>query len=124
MKPEINSRRLFGITRSKGKMYEFGLPESMHLDLPERTDPNQLILLTVGTLGDVAADVCEGALPATGLILALSTHVRQAAICWALSATAPCITPAQRHATVTDSASMSLKVWVGSCTESGPRTGG
>ncbi|WP_185641212.1 DEAD/DEAH box helicase [Burkholderia ubonensis] len=64
MKPEINSRRLFGITRSKGKMYEFGLPESMHLDLPERTDPNQLILLTVGTLGDVAADVCEGALPA------------------------------------------------------------
>ncbi|ODQ34243.1 DEAD/DEAH box helicase [Burkholderia ubonensis] len=64
MKPETNSRRLFGITRSKGKMYEFGLPESMHLALPERTDPNQLILLTVGTLGDVAADVCDGTLPA------------------------------------------------------------
>jgi POLQ-like helicase len=64
MKPEFNSRRLFGITRSKGKMYEFGLPESMHLALPENTDPNQLILLTVGTLGDVAADVCEGTLPA------------------------------------------------------------
>ncbi|MFM0142444.1 DEAD/DEAH box helicase [Paraburkholderia sp. RL18-085-BIA-A] len=63
MKPETNSRRLFGITRSKGKMYEFGLPESMHLALPERTDPNQLILLTVGTLGDVAAEVCESAAP-------------------------------------------------------------
>ena len=28
MKAGFNSKRLFGITRSKGKMYEFGLDES------------------------------------------------------------------------------------------------
>lgn len=67
MRPEANSRRLFGITRSKGKMYEFGLPESMHIALPENVDPNQLILLTVGTLGDVAADVCESAFFSMGV---------------------------------------------------------
>lgn len=31
MKAGFNSKRLFGITRSKGKMYEFGLDESQHL---------------------------------------------------------------------------------------------
>lgn len=59
MKPEAASRRLFGITRAKGKMYEFGLPEPQHIAVPPGTEPESLFLLTVGTLGDVAALVNE-----------------------------------------------------------------
>lgn len=59
MKPEAASRRLFGITRAKGKMYEFALPESQHLGIPAGTQPESLFLLTVGTLGDVAAIINE-----------------------------------------------------------------
>ncbi|WAW10369.1 DEAD/DEAH box helicase [Oxalobacter vibrioformis] len=57
MKRESNSHRLFGITRSKGKMYEFGLPEELHLSVPENTEPQELFLLTIGTLGDAAAAI-------------------------------------------------------------------
>jgi hypothetical protein len=55
MRPEFNSRRLFGITRSKGKMYELGLSEALHIAVPPKSEPQELFLLTVGTLGDVAA---------------------------------------------------------------------
>ena len=55
MRPEINSRRLFGIARSKGKMYELGVPEASHIAVPPNVEPQELFLLTVGTLGDVAA---------------------------------------------------------------------
>ncbi|MGX8883270.1 DEAD/DEAH box helicase [Methylovorus sp. SPW-M1] len=57
MRPDRNSRRLFGITRSKGKMYELGLPENFHIAIPPNTEPNELLSLTLGTLGDVAASV-------------------------------------------------------------------
>lgn len=59
MKPEFNSRRLFGITRSKGKMYELGLPEALHIDIPESSEPQELFILTVGILGDVAATLSD-----------------------------------------------------------------
>lgn len=59
MRPEFNSRRLFGITRSKGKMYELGLPEDLHIAVPEKSEPQELFVLTVGTLGDVAEIVSE-----------------------------------------------------------------
>jgi len=59
MKPEFNSRRLFGITRSKGKMYEFGLPKEKHIAIPDDSVPEQLLLLTVGTLGDAAAGISD-----------------------------------------------------------------
>lgn len=59
MRPEFNSRRLFGITRSKGKMYELGLPEDLHLAVPEKSEPQELFVLTVGTLGDVAATLSD-----------------------------------------------------------------
>jgi hypothetical protein len=59
MKPEFNSRRLFGITRSKGKMYELGLPEDLHIAVPANSEPQELFILTVGTLGDVAATLCD-----------------------------------------------------------------
>lgn len=57
MKPEFNSHRLFGITRSKGKMYELGLPESLHIEVPSDCKPDELFLLTIGTLGDAAASI-------------------------------------------------------------------
>ena len=59
MKPEFNSRRLFGITRSKGKMYELGLPEALHIAVPPNSDPQELFILTIGILGDVAAFLNE-----------------------------------------------------------------
>lgn len=61
MRHEFNSRRLFGITRSKGKMYELGLPESLHIAVPPKSEPQELFLLTVGTLGDVAAALSDSA---------------------------------------------------------------
>ena len=59
MRPEFNSRRLFGITRSKGKMYELGLPEALHIAVPANSEPQELFVLTVGTLGDVAATLSD-----------------------------------------------------------------
>lgn len=59
MKPEFNSRRLFGITRSKGKMYELGLPEASHIAVPSNSEPQELFILTIGTLGDIAANLNE-----------------------------------------------------------------
>lgn len=43
MKPEFNSRRLFGITRSKGKMYELNLAEELHIAVPENSEPRELL---------------------------------------------------------------------------------
>lgn len=59
MRPEFNSRRLFGITRSKGKMYELGLPERLHIAIPANSEPQELFILTVATLGDVAATLSD-----------------------------------------------------------------
>jgi hypothetical protein len=59
MRPEFNSRRLFGITRSKGKMYELGLSEGLHIAVPANSEPQELFVLTVGTLGDVAATLSD-----------------------------------------------------------------
>lgn len=59
MKHEFNSRRLFGITRSKGKMYELGLPLESHIAVPENSYPEELFVLTVSTLGDMAAKLCD-----------------------------------------------------------------
>jgi len=36
-------------------MYELGLPESLHIAVPAESEPQELFMLTVGTLGDVAA---------------------------------------------------------------------
>lgn len=55
MRPEFNSRRLYGITRSKGKMYELNLPEELHIAVPENSEPRELFLLAIATLGDAAA---------------------------------------------------------------------
>jgi POLQ-like helicase len=55
MKPEQSSNVLLAITRSKAKMFEYGLPESEHIHVPR--DPARLLRLAVGMLGDGAAAV-------------------------------------------------------------------
>src|SRR5450830_1442264 len=63
MKAGDNSQQLFGLTRAKGKMYEFGLHESQHQPIPQGADPLQLFLLTVGTLGDISSALAEDTNP-------------------------------------------------------------
>jgi len=53
MKPESRSQTLLSITRSKAKMYEYGVPEEDHITIP--IDPARLFTLTIGLLGDLAA---------------------------------------------------------------------
>ncbi|MBI0424822.1 DEAD/DEAH box helicase [Acinetobacter sp. ACIN00229] len=55
MKPEFNSTRLLGITRSKEKMYEFQIPAEYHINPYKDGDPEDLFYLTIGILGDSAA---------------------------------------------------------------------
>jgi POLQ-like helicase len=55
MRPEQSSRGLLAITRSKAKMFEYGLPESEHIKVSR--DPARLLRLAVGMLGDLAAAV-------------------------------------------------------------------
>ena len=40
-------------------MYELGLPENLHIAVPVNSEPQELFLLTVGTLGDVAATLSD-----------------------------------------------------------------
>ncbi len=61
MKPEYNSRRYFGITRSKGKMYELGLPEEAHIAVPEGVEPAALLPLSIGILVDLSAALNDAA---------------------------------------------------------------
>lgn len=61
MKPEAASRRYFGITRSKGKMYELGLPEASHIAVPEGVEPAALFPLSIGTLVDASAALNDAA---------------------------------------------------------------
>ncbi len=55
MRPEKSSRVLLAITRSKAKMFEYGIPESEHIMI--QRDPARLLRLAVGMLGDLAAEV-------------------------------------------------------------------
>lgn len=67
MKPEAASRRYFGITRSKGKMYELGLPEASHIAVPEGVEPAALFPLSIGTLVDASAALNDAADVVAGL---------------------------------------------------------
>jgi POLQ-like helicase len=53
MKPEKGSQTFLSITRSKAKMYEYDIPEEHHIKVD--IDPSKLFSLTIGTLGDLAA---------------------------------------------------------------------
>jgi POLQ-like helicase len=56
MKPEKQSHHLLRITRSKAKMYEYKIPLKDHINVA--IDPDQLIVSTIGMLGEIAARIC------------------------------------------------------------------
>lgn len=53
MRPSKNSELLLGATRSKAKMFEYGVLEEHHIELPK--DPARLFSLTIGLLGEYTA---------------------------------------------------------------------
>lgn len=54
MRFEYQSSKLLSITKSKAKMYEFGLDEEHHIHLAE--SPTKLLLMTIGILGDLCRE--------------------------------------------------------------------
>ncbi len=61
MKPERHSQHLLGVTRSKAKMYEFGVPVADHITIPK--DPARLFPLAIGMLGELAFETNQFELP-------------------------------------------------------------
>ncbi len=55
MRPEQRSQLLLGVTRSKAKMLEYGVPEEHHIKITQ--DPAKLFTLSIGLLGDLAAAI-------------------------------------------------------------------
>ena len=55
MRPEFNSTNLLSITRAKAKMFEYDVAPQFHIKIPR--DPSRLLILTVGLLGDLAAQI-------------------------------------------------------------------
>ncbi len=58
MRPESRSHRLLAVTRSKAKMFEYGVPDEYHIKIPQ--DPAKLLTLAIGLLGDLAARTNSG----------------------------------------------------------------
>ena len=58
MKPENKSYNLLNVTRAKAKMFEYHVPESDHIKIPE--DPAKLLTISIGLLGDFAAAINRG----------------------------------------------------------------
>lgn len=57
MRPESRARYLLSTTRAKAKMFEYRVPESEHLALPQ--PPQLLFSLAVGLLGNAAASIAS-----------------------------------------------------------------
>jgi superfamily II DNA/RNA helicase len=55
MRPEQKSQLLLGVTRSKAKMLEYGVPEEHHIKITQ--DPARLFTLSIGLLGDLASGI-------------------------------------------------------------------
>lgn len=55
MKPDQESLTRLAITSAKAKMFEFSVPDDIHIKVREPLD--ELLLLTVGQLGDLAAAI-------------------------------------------------------------------
>lgn len=58
MKPEKKSYYLLNVTRAKAKMFEYHVPKSDHIKIPE--DPTKLLTISIGLLGDFAAAINRG----------------------------------------------------------------
>jgi len=55
MRPEKRSQLLLGVTRSKAKMLEYGVPAEHHIKITQ--DPAKLFTISIGMLGDLAAEI-------------------------------------------------------------------
>jgi superfamily II DNA/RNA helicase len=55
MRPEQKSQLLLGVTRSRAKMLEYGVPEEHHIKIIQ--DPAKLFTISIGLLGDLAAAI-------------------------------------------------------------------
>lgn len=55
MRPEQKSQLLLGVTRSKAKMLEYGVPAEHHIKITQ--DPAKLFTISIGLLGDLAAAI-------------------------------------------------------------------
>lgn len=55
MRPEKKSQLLLGVTRSKAKMLEYGVPEEHHIKITQ--DPAKLFTISIGLIGDLAAAI-------------------------------------------------------------------
>lgn len=55
MRPEQKSQLLLGITRSKAKMLEYGVPEEHHIKIKQ--DPAKLFTISIALLGDLAVAI-------------------------------------------------------------------
>lgn len=53
MKLESKSNTLLAITKSKAKLYEFGVEEQYHIELP--ISPSNLLITTIGIIGELCA---------------------------------------------------------------------
>lgn len=62
MKPEQRTRRAAAVTLSKGKMYEYGVPEADHIALPDGLDLEMQFPMAVGTVGDFASEAVAKAI--------------------------------------------------------------
>ena len=58
MRPEQKSQLLLGVTRSKAKMIEYGVPEEHHIKIKQ--DPAKLFTVSIALLGDLAAAINRG----------------------------------------------------------------
>jgi POLQ-like helicase len=56
MRPEAASLRLQGMTHAKSRMYEFNVPEELHVDI-RGNDPSHLFPLVIGILGEEAGRI-------------------------------------------------------------------
>ena len=52
---ESTSKYYLKKVRAKAKMYEYGVPENLHIEVEEQA--NDLILLTIGIIGDIANEI-------------------------------------------------------------------
>ncbi len=72
MRPEKKSQLLLGVTRSKAKMLEYGIPEEHHIKIIQ--DPAKLFTITIGLLGDLAAAINREE-PAPGSLSEMKTNL-------------------------------------------------
>lgn len=73
MRPEQRSYTLLGITRSKAKMFEYGVPDAYHINITQ--DPGRLFTLSIGILGDLAARA-NGSGPQTPAEAEMKEHLQ------------------------------------------------